>query len=211
MKRFKRTYDSISGNYYEKARLFKWWHIKRYSLALKLAKTEYDNLNILDVGCDGGNLTASLLRLGNVVGLDISNSFIDNAHKTYRGPSFLIGDGQRLPLKRESFDIVTCLEVLEHVPNPSDLVIEINRILKSKGRLIIIVPNEGNILWRFIWYFWQRIGRGRAWRDLHISFFDRDMLLQLLSPYFGHFLVKWVNFFMLLLVRCEKKNPVGKQ
>jgi len=204
MKRLKKKYDSIVGNYYVKARLFKGWHTRRYSLALKLAKIVKTNLNILDVGCDGGNFTSSLLKYGDVIGLDLSSSFIDYAHKAYRGVPFLIGDGQHLPLKSESFDLVFCLEVLEHVPNPHSMVIETYRVLKPGGIFITIVPDKDQILWRIIWFFWQRIGRGRSWKDLHIALFNRERLIKLLSPYFHRCVVRWVNYHMLIVIRCEK-------
>lgn len=129
----KYTYNSIAGDYYVKARLFKLWHTKRYREALNLTKTVKANSNVLDVGCDGGNFTRSLMKYGNVVGLDLSHSFISYAHNAHSDLPFLVGDGQRLPFRDESFDLVTCLEVLEHVLNPNSLASEVHRVLTPRG------------------------------------------------------------------------------
>jgi SAM-dependent methyltransferase len=52
----------------------------------------------------------------------------------------LVGDGTNLPLLDESVDTVTCNAVIEHVPNPDDLVAEMARVLKPGGFAQLMVP-----------------------------------------------------------------------
>ncbi len=59
---------------------------------------------------------------------------------------FTVGDAERLGYKDDSFDIVVCTEVLEHLPNPNETLKEIHRVLKLGGVAIITTPNRENIL-----------------------------------------------------------------
>ncbi len=49
-------------------------------------------------------------------------------------------DASSIPVNKETFDAVVCGETLEHIPNPIDVLKEINRLLKPGGRVIITVP-----------------------------------------------------------------------
>jgi SAM-dependent methyltransferase len=52
----------------------------------------------------------------------------------------IVGDGTNLPLLDETVDTVTCNAVIEHVPNPADLVSEMHRVLKPGGYAQLMVP-----------------------------------------------------------------------
>ena len=52
----------------------------------------------------------------------------------------IVSDISEIPVKNNSFDAVMCIEVFEHIPEPVKAIQEFNRILKSKGRLIITAP-----------------------------------------------------------------------
>jgi len=205
MKELKRRYDEIPGDYYEKARLFRWWHRNRFSKALNLITSTKGSSLILDIGCDGGMFTQMLTQHGEVIGLDISQSFIENARRRYRTPHFLICDAQNLPLRESIFNIVTCLELLEHVPNPERVIKEVSRVLRSGGELILSVPNEENFLWRIIWFIWERVGRGIVWKNLHLTHFNQPSILSLLSDQFGNIKIKLANFRMILIIRGLKR------
>jgi len=59
----------------------------------------------------------------------------------------------RLPYEDKIFDCVVCVEGLEHIENPASAIREFARLLKSKGRLIVSVPNILNIEERLKWLF----------------------------------------------------------
>jgi ubiquinone/menaquinone biosynthesis C-methylase UbiE len=97
--------------------------------------------NVLDVGCGDGFLAHLLTKQrSNVVGIDISSSKIKYAHGMCSGADFIIADGRFLPFRSESFDVVVCSEVFEHVLNYPLIINEIYRIIRKKGKLLITVP-----------------------------------------------------------------------
>jgi SAM-dependent methyltransferase len=88
-------------------------------------------LAVLDVGCWQKQYKPFFRgRDAKYVGLDIEKTpYAD-----------VVGDVHKLPFKKESFDVVLCLEVLEHVRKPWVAVEEIRRVLKKNGTLIASVP-----------------------------------------------------------------------
>ncbi len=111
----------------------------------------FDVNNILDVGC-GEGITIKNIRMSNhvhVVGLDISDEFLKTAKKINHDVDFIKGDIYDLPFGDDSFDLVICTEVLEHLINPEKALKELKRV--SRRFCLISVPHEpifrvGNIL-----------------------------------------------------------------
>ena len=86
--------------------------------------------NALVVGCGCGFGTDLLSKLGyNVYGFDISKFAIKYAKDRFKKPEFIICDVQNgLPFKSNFFDLVICLEVLEHLHHPLKALIDIFRV-----------------------------------------------------------------------------------
>lgn len=97
-------------------------------------------LSILDAGCGTGLFGTKLARFGRVVGIDISPQAIQYAKK--RGLSAVRGSIERLPFPDESFDVVTCVDVLYHqrVTHDIQALREFYRVLKPHGILVLRVP-----------------------------------------------------------------------
>ena len=87
--------------------------------------------------------------------------------------------GCYLPFKSETFDLITCLEVLEHVLQPARILKESFRCLKRGGHLVVLVPNN-TLLFRIIWFFWTATW-GKTWEDKHVYQFDRKSVQTLLA------------------------------
>lgn len=139
---FKKT-DSFSDSSLEINRYYSEKNIKE----LKYFKTptyikkiiqDYNIKKILDLGCGEGSMINSLdkdfLRL-NISGLDLSNTKINNLKKLFPQYQFYNQDACDTHLKSESFELINCSQLIEHVKNDSVLVKEMKRLLKPGGFL----------------------------------------------------------------------------
>jgi SAM-dependent methyltransferase len=134
---------------------------------------------IVDVGCgDAAGLGrwASERGIG-YLGFDISESALAKARS--RGLAVeRIEDAAKLPLPDASESVVACLEVLEHLLNPIESVVEMRRILHPGGLLVATVPNaaywvrrvELGLLGTFNPYGDAK-SKDEPWRDPHVRFF----------------------------------------
>jgi SAM-dependent methyltransferase len=99
---------------------------------------------LLDVGCGDGIFLNRMQKLGwTVDGLDVDSKAIENAKSRY-GLSVHQGDLSRVRFPDNSFDAVTLSHVIEHVPNPLALLLEVRRIAKPGARLVLTTPNNSS-------------------------------------------------------------------
>jgi SAM-dependent methyltransferase len=144
---------------------------------------------VLDFGCgDGRDIGRRLAeRARGYVGVDISAVAVQGA--TELGLDARRIDSEReIPLPDRSFDVVTCLEVFEHLVEPHRAAWEIFRVLRPGGTLIATVPNVA--YWRFrldlaIFGRWDPLGDDfsveQPWRDPHLRFFTKRTLTRMLA------------------------------
>ncbi|QDJ12558.1 bifunctional 3-demethylubiquinol 3-O-methyltransferase/2-polyprenyl-6-hydroxyphenol methylase [Mergibacter septicus] len=108
---------------------------------------------VLDVGCGGGILAESMARLGaKVTGIDMSNAPLEVArqHAIQNGIKIdyqqtTIEDFLQQALSQpefELFDVITCMEMLEHVPDPLSIIQSCARLLKPNGVLFFSTINR---------------------------------------------------------------------
>jgi ubiquinone/menaquinone biosynthesis C-methylase UbiE len=98
---------------------------------------------ILDVGCGTGNVLRRLVANNDLslYGLDISENMIQTARKNLGNKAELkIGDSEYIPWEEDSFDVVVCNASFHHYPNPEKVLLEMKRVLKRTGTLIIGDP-----------------------------------------------------------------------
>lgn len=97
---------------------------------------------ILDIGCGGGALAYQLDKMGfRVYASDITQGLkLPNISWTYWDLN-----SKTIPYDNDFFDYVVCVEVIEHLENPHDLIRKFRNILKNGGKLIITMPNILNI------------------------------------------------------------------
>ena len=141
----------------------------------------------LDVGCGAGTSYAPRIvaKGARYVGVDVSPNAVAAARAAGLDTR-VIADAGELPFEDESFDVVTCIEVLEHLLRPDHAVAEALRVLRPGGRLVVSTPNVA--YWRLranlLFGLWNPAGdelaRERPWRDPHIRFFTPRTLERML-------------------------------
>ena len=113
------------------------------------------------------------------------------------------GTLQKAALPPESFDVVTLMDVIEHVPEPLELIAEVYRILRPGGVLLIVTPNFGSLFVRL----YGRNAYG-IWPDQHIVYFQPSTMARLLrSVGFGEVLAGSKDFYADNLRRLLRRNP----
>ena len=105
------------------------------------------NIKCLDYGGYDGMLMEELIKSNftkNGVTVDLNLDIINKFKNTVSKYHQMIGikKGKPLPFKKESFDVITIIGVIEHVHNQKYLLNEIYRILKPNGLIIIAVPGK---------------------------------------------------------------------
>jgi 2-polyprenyl-3-methyl-5-hydroxy-6-metoxy-1,4-benzoquinol methylase len=95
----------------------------------------------LEVGAGEGVISARLHeRFGSCVSLDLPDDVLVGEWQSRPGPHYLNGDAQQLPFADDSFDLVVCVEVLEHLTDPEKGLRELARV--GTRHLLLSVPRE---------------------------------------------------------------------
>src|SRR6185312_4591010 len=103
---------------------------------------------VLDVGCGGGLLCESLARAGaHVTGIDLAPGMIEVArlHAAEQGLQIdyrHIAAGEVVLTEPGSFDVVTCMEMLEHVPDPARMTATLAGLVRPGGALFVSTINR---------------------------------------------------------------------
>jgi ubiquinone/menaquinone biosynthesis C-methylase UbiE len=115
-----------------------------WNLVKKLIPSESIQ-SVLDVGCGAGHITNMFYEYGihNVNGVDVSPYRVEFASGNYRKCKFAIGSILDLDYPENAFDLVTAMEILEHIEDLGEAVTELKRI--TNKWLLITVPFEQDI------------------------------------------------------------------
>lgn len=117
----------------------------------------WQGLKVLDVGCGGGYTCEFLAQRGaKVTGIDPSAACIKAAesHAEEMGLTidYHVGMGETLPFKNDRFDVVVCVDVLEHVQSVAATVTEISRVMQAGGLFCFDTINRTwQSRWLMIW------------------------------------------------------------
>jgi SAM-dependent methyltransferase len=106
---------------------------------------ELGNLSLLDVGCSTGIMTNLLSeRFQHTTGIDIDEEGIQYAQNNFVRSNlrFLVGDCMNIGFPGDSFDVVNCSHIYEHVPDSRRLVSEIYRVLRPGGVCFFAAANR---------------------------------------------------------------------
>ena len=156
--------------------------------------------SVLDAGCGEGETLVrldSLPRQGTAA-IDLSEQAIRHVRDRVPWVDASVANVANLPFDDDSFDLVLCLEVLEHLPEPGAALDELARV--SRGNVVVSVPHEP----------WFRIGsllRGKYVRALgnhpeHVNHWNRRTLPALLGSRFRE--IRLVGAFPWLIADCRR-------
>jgi len=143
---------NIAGNYYPKhttKNIIVRWLMDKYHNCLFMLIERVKPKTILDVGCGEGYTSEEIKKHFKdiyIEGSDVEKEIVDFAKKRNKKIKFSVESIYNLKRKKNSFDLVTSLEVLEHIDKPEKAIEEVKRV--SKRYAIFSVPYEP--LWRLV-------------------------------------------------------------
>lgn len=117
--------------------------IDRFHLAATGLVQQLQGRQFLDVGCGEGfamQAVLSPLAGAQIVGVDLVYFAAAIARQSNPGAHFTVANALRLPFADKSFDVVVCMEVLEHLDHPDSGLAELKRV--ARQHLLLSVPNE---------------------------------------------------------------------
>ena len=121
-----------------------WWFVGRRRVLLQvldryLGKNGSHERRILDVGCGTGTMLTYLASYGQAQGVDIDEEAVGYCRE--RGLTDVrLGAAETLPFEDGSFDLVTALDVVEHLDDDAAALREIRRVLRPRGKVLVTVP-----------------------------------------------------------------------
>lgn len=156
-----------------------------FTKSMKLIEKYAKKGKILDVGTAGGSFLHVAKKRGwEVYGIEPNNWLCDWSKKHY-GLDIKPGTLFDHKFENDYFDVVTLWDVLEHVPDPKSLLLEVNRILKKDGILVVNYPDIGSLISKLM---------GKKWvflLSVHLFYFNpRTIKKMLTSTNFRSFLMK---------------------
>lgn len=128
-------------------------------------------MEILDFGCGVGQISLFLSRFGHSIkGVDISKKAISHAKETAKelnipNVHFSTESLEQISKTKKKFDLIICIEVIEHVEKDQELLILMKRILKKNGTLFLTTPSINAPLYRIgsLKDFDRRVGHIRRY------------------------------------------------
>ena len=145
-----KKFDELAAKWWDPEGEFKPLHqINPLRVGFINERANLEGIKVLDVGCGGGILAEALSKLGaQVTGIDASEQTIGVAqnHSNAIGSdvSYYQTTIEEFIANKpeEKFDVITCLEMLEHVPSPGDIIKTCSTILKDDGDIFFSTINR---------------------------------------------------------------------
>jgi len=136
----------------------------KYYQLLKSFRKYKKNNKILDIGCFNGVFLKGATNFNwEIYGTELSVDAVELAKKNTNGGDIRVGQLEDISFPKDFFDVVTLLDVLEHLANPKKTLQEIHRILRPGGLLYFDTPNfnsleryvmDKNLHTIFPWHFY---------------------------------------------------------
>ncbi len=131
---------------------------------------------LLDVGCALGHLLESAKKRGwDVYGVEISEYASEEARKKFGDNKVITGDFVDLSLQKGYFDVITMVDIIEHVYNTGDLLKKCQDLLKPDGLLVIVTPNISGLLHKCFGRYWPHFN------NAHVIYFSTKSINTILE------------------------------
>lgn len=131
---------------------------------------ECKNPRVLDIGAGGGIFLNLLKKLGlHGLGLEPSTQLVELGKKNF-GVILSEGTLGTIPLQDSSFDLITFLEVIEHMQSPREEIELASRCLTQKGKILLVTPNIKSFSAQCLGSRWW------SFRQMHIQYFSSRSL-----------------------------------
>jgi len=144
-----KQFNAQSQSWWDENGPFKALHdINPLRLEFMRDQTEFENKTVIDIGCGGGILTEAMSQLGaKVTGIDLAIDVLDVAKQHAKANKLEINyqkiSAEEFAEKNAGkFDIVTCMEMLEHVPDPLSIVQACAKLVKPGGWVFLSTLNR---------------------------------------------------------------------
>jgi SAM-dependent methyltransferase len=118
-----------------------WWYSGRRRIVRDVVRSLPlpGGASILDAGCGSGRNVVEMAPFGEVTGLESSPISLEVA-RSRGGGKIVEGSIETMPFRDGSFDLATCLDVIEHIEEDGSALRELRRVVRSGGFLLVTVP-----------------------------------------------------------------------
>ena len=126
-----------------------WWFVTRKDIVIDHVNRYFSKdgaVKILDIGCGSGLMLNDLKNVGKTYGMDMSDEAIGFSKEIFDGKVEKGSLPDQLPFKAETFDLVTALDVIEHIEDDTGSVQAIHSLLAPGGMCVFTVP-----AYMFLW------------------------------------------------------------
>jgi ubiquinone/menaquinone biosynthesis C-methylase UbiE len=138
------------------------------------AYATYRGKRVLDVGCGNGYLLSHFARAGaETTGVDLTTRGVSLSAERFRlerlPGRFVQANAEQLPFADGHFDLVLSMGVLHHTPRTEAAVAEIRRVLRPRGRLLIMLYHRNSLVYRFLFPLVRRLKpsvRGKSQQEM---------------------------------------------
>jgi len=167
-KEYYRIYERLDKVNFDKIPSFRW---------IKERISVPPGGKLLEAGCGDGHLLNYFCRNGFTgIGIDLTHYALKIAMERYNKNNYINTDLRALSFKTESFDVITCFNVIEHIGEQDKVMEEFRRIMKPGGVLIIGTNKVDSVCW---WLYQKFIGE-----RTHIKEFTVNEFIEFVSKYF---------------------------
>lgn len=201
----KDDYSSSNYNKYQCNYAFVVKRIDKFTSQLRELIKNVKHANVISIGCGEGFDLRNLVEKSNIdfkfcCGVDIKFKALKIAQKILRKMDFhgINGDAYNIPIKLNRFDLVLCLEVLEHLSHPDKVLEEISE--GFSGHCIFSVPNEP--LYRLTRLLFKQNVLQLGNHPEHVNHWSKYTFSRLIEKYFT--IDKFLTPFPWTIVLCHK-------